>query len=101
MSLLLSSGDPDSPFRVLPFDSEVVRWTFALCGVVLAIRAATMLSARQRPPGTVSLMQRAAKDAHRFVPVLGGVLIIRSEEHTSELQSLMRISYDVFVLKKT
>src|SRR3546814_11718315 len=27
-------------------------------------------------------------------------LPIRSEEHTSELQSLMRISYDVFCLKK-
>src|SRR3546814_5876851 len=26
---------------------------------------------------------------------------VRSEEHTSELQSLMRISYAVFVLKKT
>src|SRR3546814_6230828 len=26
-------------------------------------------------------------------------LVIRSEEHTSELQSLMRISYDVFCLK--
>src|SRR3546814_1462038 len=26
---------------------------------------------------------------------------VRSEEHTSELQSLMRISYDVFCLKKT
>src|SRR3546814_7382692 len=28
------------------------------------------------------------------------VRYIRSEEHTSELQSLMRISYDVFCLKK-
>src|SRR3546814_3786321 len=27
--------------------------------------------------------------------------LTRSEEHTSELQSLMRISYDVFCLKKT
>src|SRR3546814_7356492 len=27
--------------------------------------------------------------------------MIRSEEHTSELQSLMRISYAVFCLKKT
>src|SRR3546814_2692910 len=27
-------------------------------------------------------------------------LLVRSEEHTSELQSLMRISYDVFCLKK-
>src|SRR3546814_7745115 len=28
------------------------------------------------------------------------LLILRSEEHTSELQSLMRISYAVFCLKK-
>src|SRR3546814_9725137 len=34
--------------------------------------------------------------------VLGEVhdFVIRSEEHTSELQSLMRISYAVFCLKK-
>src|SRR3546814_9757663 len=30
----------------------------------------------------------------------GGVPVCRSEEHTSELQSLMRISYAVFCLKK-
>src|SRR3546814_1343812 len=30
----------------------------------------------------------------------GGILRERSEEHTSELQSLMRISYAVFCLKK-
>src|SRR3546814_4769796 len=30
----------------------------------------------------------------------GRRLRLRSEEHTSELQSLMRISYDVFCLKK-
>src|SRR3546814_1812705 len=29
----------------------------------------------------------------------GAVVLLRSEEHTSELQSLMRISYDVFCLK--
>src|SRR3546814_2192052 len=36
--------------------------------------------------------------------LLGGLLVLlaatRSEEHTSELQSLMRISYAVFCLKK-
>src|SRR3546814_4167658 len=31
---------------------------------------------------------------------IGGVQPQRSEEHTSELQSLMRISYAVFCLKK-
>src|SRR3546814_5478609 len=30
----------------------------------------------------------------------GAILVARSEEHTSELQSLMRISYAVFCLKK-
>src|SRR3546814_6737196 len=32
--------------------------------------------------------------------VMPGAAAIRSEEHTSELQSLMRISYAVFCLKK-
>src|SRR3546814_3886976 len=43
-----------------------------------------------------------------YLPTILGALavlligwIIRSEEHTSELQSLMRISYAVFCLKKT
>src|SRR3546814_9808325 len=31
---------------------------------------------------------------------ISGLLAFRSEEHTSELQSLMRISYAVFCLKK-
>src|SRR3546814_9282676 len=35
---------------------------------------------------------------NRSVPV--GYKVVRSEEHTSELQSLMRISYAVFCLKK-
>src|SRR3546814_8397059 len=33
-------------------------------------------------------------------PDAGSCRILRSEEHTSELQSLMRISYAVFCLKK-
>src|SRR3546814_5447551 len=38
--------------------------------------------------------------AHRHAAVHGLCSICRSEEHTSELQSLMRISYAVFCLKK-
>src|SRR3546814_5765134 len=33
-------------------------------------------------------------------PSRGSAVVARSEEHTSELQSLMRISYAVFCLKK-
>src|SRR3546814_10022663 len=37
---------------------------------------------------------------HGIKGAVGGGAAARSEEHTSELQSLMRISYDVFCLKK-
>src|SRR3546814_8459989 len=45
------------------------------------------------PPGVDRDQARKADD-------LEGVAACRSEEHTSELQSLMRISYAVFCLKK-
>src|SRR3546814_1367825 len=48
-------------------------------------------------------MQKAADEAiDRFTPrgAQGALVAMRSEEHTSELQSLMRISYAVFCLKK-
>src|SRR3546814_2549677 len=37
---------------------------------------------------------------HSFPPTRRQLTVVRSEEHTSELQSLMRISYAVFCLKK-
>src|SRR3546814_1521999 len=37
---------------------------------------------------------------NRFIQLSATIALRRSEEHTSELQSLMRISYAVFCLKK-
>src|SRR3546814_8827947 len=74
-------------------------------------------AAERRLGGAVDLGQR---DVHRLDQLLAvheaitllrkfrllaaarveGVQLLRSEEHTSELQSLMRISYAVFCLKK-
>src|SRR3546814_8029815 len=48
-------------------------------------------------PGNDTIV-REALDAALANPAIA--LRIRSEEHTSELQSLMRNSYDVFCLKK-
>src|SRR3546814_9782337 len=45
-----------------------------------------------QPPACIVPAQAAIRRASH--------LVIRSEEHTSELQSLMRISYAVFCLKK-
>src|SRR3546814_2562381 len=49
------------------------------------------------PRGAVAATVRIGDTRLR---VVGMHLDIRSEEHTSELQSLMRISYAVFCLKK-
>src|SRR3546814_6503454 len=46
------------------------------------------------------LLLRRAVVAQRLVRFVVFYLRSRSEEHTSELQSLMRISYAVFCLKK-
>src|SRR3546814_8030067 len=43
-----------------------------------------------------SVSTKWRSDAHRAF----GSMLVRSEEHTSELQSLMRISYAVYVLQK-
>src|SRR3546814_9123052 len=56
-------------------------------------RARLNLGARQ-------LGDEAVGRAHRAMIDFGERHIVRSEEHTSELQSLMRISYAVFCLKK-
>src|SRR3546814_3692657 len=53
-----------------------------------------------------ALLDYAERLGTEFVEALqiihdsAGPLIVRSEEHTSELQSLMRISYAVFCFKK-
>src|SRR3546814_7306840 len=55
----------------------------------------------------IRLLQSSLPDAdrvyaedHRELLTRYNNLLVRSEEHTSELQSLMRISYAVFCLKK-
>src|SRR3546814_7646096 len=59
------------------------------------------------PPTELTLMPAASSSApmaqasgEHFMMWLKQGITSRSEEHTSELQSLMRISYAVFCLKK-
>src|SRR3546814_10497857 len=59
-------------------------------------------SRRQLAPAVLTGFRRKIDKGRRYpvlVPAPAGC-IRRSEEHTSELQSLMRISYAVFCLKK-
>src|SRR3546814_1618354 len=55
----------------------------------------------QRHPHLVQRARVPASEQQRLIqPKLPHAALGRSEEHTSELQSLMRISYAVFCLKK-
>src|SRR3546814_1785858 len=54
-------------------------------------------AAHTNPPGGAARQRIASRAISR---VRRSARSIRSEEHTSELQSLMRISYAVFCLKK-
>src|SRR3546814_1635671 len=71
----------------------------------LSRAVAAILSQPAAPHSVASLAKAAAMSrsafAKAFEEVMGTTSIeFRSEEHTSELQSLMRISYAVFCLKK-
>src|SRR3546814_8588865 len=65
-------------------------------------------TARMRAAREMSRVSTSTPAARAKVSIIGssecvasaGASSVRSEEHTSELQSLMRISYAVFCLKK-
>src|SRR3546814_3331154 len=81
-----------------------------------AIIAIVMLSSRSlAPAGQIAFLLTRAKQARETLESIERLFdvpderkqgltslpaTVRSEEHTSELQSLMRISYAVFCLKK-
>src|SRR3546814_1010788 len=71
--------------------------SFGLLLITLSVGIALTWSERRAAPIFISTFAVAA-----VVPVVffGPSQTLRSEEHTSELQSLMRISYAVFCLKK-
>src|SRR3546814_8726149 len=72
-----------SDFSVTPLDTRFMLWTSM---------------ARVSPTGVVSGPDERI-DAYAALQALTTGPAWRSEEHTSELQSLMRISYAVFCLK--
>src|SRR3546814_1654484 len=71
-------------------------------GAVAQARMGDHVDAVEQPPRLVGGQHRrlAAPLAMRRPAHRSGRVHRRSEEHTSELQSLMRISYAVFCLKK-
>src|SRR3546814_9655184 len=75
------------------------------CEVAFDLRLANFFEYRRSPARRLVLVDHHG--THPFEKVMAGhnplaqTILHRSEEHTSELQSLMRNSYAVFCLKKT
>src|SRR3546814_1926023 len=69
---------------------------------IIALTALVVMLARMMRLTRKLCRQRPSLRYDSRVQAIGlmVVVIVRSEEHTSELQSLMRISYAVFCLKK-
>src|SRR3546814_6448082 len=102
----LSSDKEERPFDKLRANG---RWRFILCKFIVCNFANSHLhdcpceGRRHLPDQPESPMSAniAEMERRRAAAALGGgQKRIRSEEHTSELQSLMRTSYAVFCLKK-
>src|SRR3546814_9581826 len=79
---------------------NVVFWTlFEQAGSSL-----TLFADRNTELSVFGLFTLSAPQTQNFNPlsivIFAPIMTLRSEEHTSELQSLMRISYAVFCLKK-
>src|SRR3546814_8690901 len=74
-----------------------------LLGANGAGKSTTMrsLSGLLRPVrGSICFEGEAIESLPTDAIVARGIVLVRSEEHTSEIQSLMRISYAVFCLQK-
>src|SRR3546814_6676841 len=74
-------------------------WSSDVCSSDLPyIRIINIINLRA-PPG-LNYKRQDNQDSLKGISRRNQVRMFRSEEHTSELQSLMRISYAVFCLKK-
>src|SRR3546814_10607747 len=97
------------------YEMRMSDWSSDVCSSDLATSGCSRSHAQMRPAFSPARLMRSSNVSRlrksiqalcgsRMVPMVLRIIrtrsIRRSEEHTSELQSLMRISYAVFCLKK-
>src|SRR3546814_1914987 len=85
------------PYTTLFRSSRCTTWRRSRFSKVLKVPCSGVR--RQRAPFWLRLPRRTCRMLRQTVTWHLEIWAIRSEEHTSELQSLMRISYAVFCLK--
>src|SRR3546814_1203337 len=90
-------GDPDKPKLVFFFDEAHLLFDDAPAALTEKIEQVVRLI-RSKGVGVYFVTQNPIDVPEAVAGQLGNR--VRSEEHTSELQSLMRISYAVFCLQQ-
>src|SRR3546814_10274612 len=82
-------------------------WTAMCCSLLSRAGPGSLVAPDQAPRAAARLARsgfarrpEAGFRREAFAELPPCTAVLRSEEHTSELQSLMRISYDVFCLTK-
>src|SRR3546814_7781071 len=79
---------------------EALDGNVALMGELVAMEGVLALGLADSLAGARTLARSSLCEGFGAVRRCRSITWVRSEEHTSELQSLMRISYAVFCLKK-
>src|SRR3546814_1578584 len=87
-----------TPFRSGPFPAAEPRLQFRRPPLGAMLRQNPAASGRRNSEATG--FGDVEQSSQNVTAIFGDQNLGRSEEHTSELQSLMRISYAVFCLKK-
>src|SRR3546814_2135258 len=99
--MLIDAPQEEKPHVVLiPMGAAAEK---AATGLLAGLRRAGIASDMGFRGNMKKRMQRANASGAQFAVIIGDDELVRgerSEEHTSELQSLMRNSYAVFCLKK-
>src|SRR3546814_6388176 len=85
---------------VLGVEHEDFAWPLRRALKRIADEGTGVLVLLRKPENSRDLVQQIVSLNMQGEALHDGRPLLRSEEHTSELQSLMRISYDVFCLKK-
>src|SRR3546814_7195619 len=96
-------GPCDVPVKLRVHDSLFVplaKWSMLLTGNYRCITAGAPRPIREAVHADLDRSRAIYAHVDALARRLGADAADRSEEHTSELQSLMRISYAVFCLKK-
>src|SRR3546814_8254829 len=90
----------DLLYKLLRSDRLEPVWMVGVDPTSEGLARARELGLKTTDAGVDGLVPHVARDGVKIAFDATSAYVHRSEEHTSELQSLMRISYAVFCLKK-